>query len=327
MGIKNLNRYLLQNCKNKSIQKKHLEFFRGKTIVIDTSIYLYKYAETGELIKSMHHMISVLIHYKIKPIFIFDGKPPKEKSDMLKKRRLEKQTAENKYNNLKLQLETNDSATQESKKEIQQQLSNLKKKFVRIQSKDIESVKELLISHNIQHIVAEGEADSVCASMVIQKKAWACMSDDTDMFVYGCIRIMRNFDLPTQTIMLYNINGILKELSLTLQEFREIIVLSGTDYNLHQKISLYKALNLHKEYKKSQTSIQNTTFYEWLFNNTSERILTEERSSGGKRRDADASNLRSLDASLQKLHDIYCMFDIRRDVGGTVDEGLKTPKK
>ena len=80
MGIKNLNRYLLENCKNQSIQKKHLELFRGKTIVIDTSIYMYKYAETGELIESMYHMISVLLHYKISPVFVFGGKPPKELS-------------------------------------------------------------------------------------------------------------------------------------------------------------------------------------------------------------------------------------------------------
>lgn len=285
MGIKNLNRYLLDTCKNQSIQKKHLDLFQGKTIVIDTSIYLYKYAETGELIESMYHMISTLLYYKINPIFIFDGKPPKEKSDMLKKRKLDKQTAESKYNDLVAKAAT--ETTQEAKEEIQLELAKLKKQFVRIHPTDISAVKELMIAYGIQYIDASGEADRLCAKMVIQKVAWACMSDDTDMFVYGCTRIMRNLNLQTHSVMYYNMNGILRELKLPLQEFREIIVLSGTDYNLHQKVSLYKALKLHKEFKLSQ-SPQTQTFYEWLSQNH-----------------IPDSN---------QLYDIYRMFNIEDDI-------------
>ena len=91
MGIKNLNRYLLEKCTDKSIQKKHLGIFDGKTVVIDTSIYLYKFIETNELIENMYLMISILLHYKIHPIFVFDGKPPKEKNDTLRKRKMDKQ--------------------------------------------------------------------------------------------------------------------------------------------------------------------------------------------------------------------------------------------
>ena len=40
MGIKCMNRYLMQNCKNGSISKKSLSFLRNKKIAIDTSIYL-----------------------------------------------------------------------------------------------------------------------------------------------------------------------------------------------------------------------------------------------------------------------------------------------
>lgn len=279
MGIKNLNRYLLENCKNQSIQKKHLDIFRGKTIVIDTSIYLYKYAETGELIENMYHMISVLLYYHITPVFIFDGKPPKEKQDMLKKRKMDKQTAETKYNILKSQVSIETS--QETKEEIQIEMAKLKKQFVRIKPNDIEAVKELIILYGINYIDAEGEADRLCAKLVIQKKAWACMSDDMDMFVYGCTRIMRHLSLHNHTVVYYNLNGILRELKLPLQEFREIIILSGTDYNLHQKVSLYKALKLHKEYKQSNTT---QDFYTWL----SEKHIPD----------------------LQQLYHIYSMFDI-----------------
>ena len=291
MGIKNLNRYLLENCKNQSIQKKHLELFSNKTIAIDTSIYMYKYAETGELIESMYHMISVLRHYKIHPIFVFDGKPPKEKSDMLKKRKLDKQTAESKYNSLKSQLDSTETS-QEAKEEIQIELAKLKKQFVRLQPNHIQAVKELMLAYGIQYIDAEGEADRLCAKMVIQKTAWACMSDDMDMFVYGCTRIIRHLSLQSHTIIYYNMNGILRELKLPLQEFREIIVLSGTDYNLHQKVSLYKALKLHKEYKQAIDTQSTQSFYGWL----SEKHIPD----------------------LQQLYDIYRMFDIGDDTQSSI---------
>ena len=38
MGIKNLNRFLLDNCNKKSITKIHLSKLSGKKLVIDVSI-------------------------------------------------------------------------------------------------------------------------------------------------------------------------------------------------------------------------------------------------------------------------------------------------
>jgi 5'-3' exonuclease len=324
MGIKNLNKFLLDNCKKHSIQKKHLKIFHGKIITIDTSIYMYKYAEKGKLIESMYDMISVLLYYKIHPIFIFDGKPPKEKYDIIKKRKQDKQQAEEKYNLLKDQLDeirqdskdptaitaTTPSLQKPDTKEgmwedevrankILSEMTKLKNQFVRIYPKDIEAVKELMIQHGVQYIDAEGEADQLCAKMVIQKNAWACMSDDTDMFVYGCTRIMRYFNLNKHTVVYYNTNSILRELNLSLQEFREIIVLSGTDYNIHQKISLYKAFKLHKEYNASGSlniphsygcgrdfNQEKLSFYEWL------------------------SKKYTID--IKKLYNVYRMFDISR---------------
>jgi 5'-3' exonuclease len=292
---------------------------------------MYKYAEKGKLIESMYDMISVLLYYKIHPIFIFDGKPPKEKYDIIKKRKQDKQHAEEKYNLLKDQLDeirqdskdtnttdtnttdTNTTAiisslqkpkTIEEMREdevrtnrILSEMTKLKNQFVRIYPKDIEAVKELMIQHGVQYIDAEGEADQLCAKMVIQKNAWACMSDDTDMFVYGCTRIMRYFNLNKHTVVYYNTNSILRELNLSLQEFREIIVLSGTDYNIHQKISLYKAFKLHKEYDASgalhlphsygcsrECNQEKLSFYEWL------------------------SKKYTID--IKKLYNVYRMFDI-----------------
>ena len=58
MGIKHLNRFLKENCSKNSIRKIELHQMRGKRIVIDTSIYLYKYMSDDALIENMYQVLS-----------------------------------------------------------------------------------------------------------------------------------------------------------------------------------------------------------------------------------------------------------------------------
>ena len=78
MGIRNLNRYLRDNCPE-SIRCINMSDLSGKRIAVDISIYLYKYAADGSLIENIYLMLAVFRHYNVIPIFIFDGKPPTEK--------------------------------------------------------------------------------------------------------------------------------------------------------------------------------------------------------------------------------------------------------
>ena len=71
MGIKYLNSFLRKNCGN-NIALISLSALRHKTIVIDTSIYLYRYEMEGALIENFYYMISLFLHHKITPIFIFE---------------------------------------------------------------------------------------------------------------------------------------------------------------------------------------------------------------------------------------------------------------
>ena len=49
MGIRYLNKYLVEHCQE-CIEKKHLKDLYGKTIVVDISIYLYKYLMSYNLV-------------------------------------------------------------------------------------------------------------------------------------------------------------------------------------------------------------------------------------------------------------------------------------
>ena len=265
MGIKNLNRYLLSHCTEQSIHKIHLKSLANKTIVIDTSIYLYKFIAENTLIGNMYQLITIFQHYKITPIFIFDGKPPEEKRQLLMQRYYEKRDAEQKYNKLYEKIETDESISTEEKQKQMKEIENLKRKFVRIKEQDIQKTKELLDAYGVEYYDAPEEADQLCVLFVKEKRAYACMSDDMDMFLYGCDYVLRGLSLQNHSVLLYDMNSILRELNMDLQLFREIMVLSGTDYNIDEKTSLFETIKWYSKYKKTPTE---RTFYEWLIENT-----------------------------------------------------------
>ena len=105
MGIQHLNSYFRKYATIKAINKIGLKELSGKKIVIDASIYLYRFMTEGALLENMYIMISIFQRYKIIPIFIFDGIAPPEKSQLLEKRSQDKKIAENEYNKLKEELE------------------------------------------------------------------------------------------------------------------------------------------------------------------------------------------------------------------------------
>ena len=249
MGIKYLNRYLTNHCSANSISKKSLSDFRNRVLVIDTSIYLYRFAETNMLVEGFYNLVSIFKKYHITPIFVFDGKPPAEKKELLEKRRAEKNTAEKIYNELKTQLaDTGLGETGDKKQELINEMETLKKKFVRIKPADIQTVKRLLSAYGTLCIDSLGEADQLCAYMVRNNYAWACVSDDMDMFLYGCTRSIRHISLMHQTGILYNTPEIVKELQMTQEIFTDIAILSGTDYNIHQKVNLYEIMKQYATY-------------------------------------------------------------------------------
>lgn len=263
MGIPNLNRYLIKTCSN-CIENKKLEFLSGKTIVIDTSIYLYKFLGQDKLIENFYLLIYTLKHYNITPVFVFDGKPPEEKKEILSKRKESKENAENEFNSLALKLSESDLSENEIE-DINFQLSKLRKQFIRVKNEYVLSVKNLMTICGSSYIESSGEADVICAEMVINGQAWACLSDDMDLFVYGCNRVLRYISLINHTVIFYNFDEILKNLKIDFDNFKKILVLSGTDYNCESNNNIFSIFKYYKKFKKTNLNI---CFYDWLEENS-----------------------------------------------------------
>jgi flap endonuclease-1 len=262
MGIKQLNRFIKNNVKD-SMKLISIKELSGKKIAIDISIYMYKYASDGNLIENIYLMLAIFRHYDIIPIFIFDGKPPIEKKEVLIKRSEEKKEAEEEFNKLKSILTNNSNIDNDEKQELVNNMDLLKKKFIRISKNDIQNVKQIIRAYGATYYDAPCEADELCAMLTIKEKVWACLSEDMDMFVYGCPRVIRYFSLLNHTAVLYDMKEILEKLNLTQKELREICVLSGTDYNINNENScnIYTTFKYFRNYKKENSS---DDFYNWL---------------------------------------------------------------
>jgi flap endonuclease-1 len=287
MGIKYLNKYLQSNCK-KSIRQISLHELRDKKIVIDTSIYLYRFLGENALLENFYLMISIFREYNIIPLFIFDGKPPKEKFELLKKRKIDKKNAEMKYNELECKIKDSvGDMDPVEEKEIKDSMEILKKDFIRLHHTDIENVKSLFQAYGVSYIEAPGEADKLCAKMVCKNKAYACLSEDMDLFVYGCSRVLRYMSLLKKTVVMYNMKDILNELNLSMEDFRSICIVSGTDYTIEinnnnnnsnnnnnnntNGNNLVRTLKYFKKYQKYKKN-EDDRFYEWLETNTKHDI-------------------------------------------------------
>jgi len=278
MGIRYLNNYLRDKCAN-SIRVTNIADLSGKKIAVDISIYLYKYEADNALLENIYLMLSIFRYYNVIPIFIFDGKPPPEKKELLVKRKEDKREAQKEYNVLKNTLENADCDDGE-KQDIINTMDQLKKQFINITRGKTELVKDLIRAFGLTYYDAPGEADELCALLVVKKIVWACMSEDMDLFVYGCSRVLRYFSLINHNVVMYSMKGILEELGLTHSEFKEICILSGTDYNIHantsvsgnakknKDITLYDTLKLFHKYKDNKDKDTKVSFYSWLQSNT-----------------------------------------------------------
>ena len=308
MGIKDLNRLLREKCSKQSICKQSLRYIENKTIVIDTSIYLYRFMSENALMDNMYLLISILLSSNITPIFIFDGKPPPEKQKILVRRRMEKKEAEQKYKTIQNKLSTL-SVNDNDKPELLIEMEQLRQQFIRITDNDIQKVKGLMAAYGVAYYDAPGEADEICAYMVKTGIAWACLSDDMDMFLYGCPVVLRNISLIHQTVLIYDTSLILHDLNISESLFRGIVVLSGTDYNLNTEITLHGAIELFHNYMTGNIHITNgeatlNRFYEWVYTHTNGMINLNELYHINRMFNVDNINCRDDIKQLQ-LHPLY----------------------
>ena len=309
MGVRFLNT-LIKRMAPRALKYVSLSQYSGKTIVIDTSIYIHKYLASNSLMESMYFMISQFKYLNITPVFIFDGVAPAEKKGVLNARASVRENALEQYNRLGTLLHKSEevvdatdepsisnatstySVDYECPEQIRRRMQALKRRFIRISNFELNDLKRLMREFGVEYIESDGESDLLCAYLVKCGFAQACMSDDMDLFLYGCPVVLRHVNIWHSTGVEYTLDTILDDMRISLHGFQMVCILSGTDYTSnggdsdvdiefkqpprHLKFRIYLSdlLKSYQEYQNSrvlhdddteQPQIQfDTAFYDWV---------------------------------------------------------------
>lgn len=261
MGIKGLNKYFRENCCENSITSISIHEMKGKTIVIDTSIFMYKFLEQDKLLENMFKMVNSFLQNNITPIYIFDGKPETIKNSIVTKRIKKRNDAYEKMNNLQKELDSDNSKENEK---MNEKIQRLKKQSTRVTMKHILDLKDGLKSLGVVCYDAVYEADGLCASFLRSNKAWACMSDDMDMFAYGCNVVIREWNIHTNKGKIHYTDKICKDIGIPIDHLSQVLILVGNDYVQNKpKISIQQAIDWYKSFIMDYSG----HFYSWLVKN------------------------------------------------------------
>ena len=166
----------------------------------------------------------------IKPVFIFDGKPPELKKGTLEQRRKRKEQAQKK---MQIALEQGD---EQAAKRYAQQTSKLTPQMA-------EQAKELLTHLGIPYIQAPSEGEAEAADLVQRNLAYAAASQDYDSLLFGASRLLRNLSttgrrkVPRQNRyiqiepQIISLDKTLNSNNLNRYQLIWLALLSGTDFN------------------------------------------------------------------------------------------------
>jgi flap endonuclease-1 len=161
-----------------------------------------------------------LMENGIKPVYVFDGKPPELKLHELETRRQKRTEA---TANLQIAKESGD----------QEQILKATKMTVRVTKQHNEETKELLRLMGVPIVDAPSEAEATCAALCRDGKVYAAATEDADCLTFGTKTLVRNLMAPEsakKTILEVNLERVLEQLGITMDQFIDFCILSGCDY-------------------------------------------------------------------------------------------------
>ncbi|MEM1581016.1 MAG: flap endonuclease-1 [Candidatus Bathyarchaeia archaeon] len=205
-----------------------------------------------------------LLELGIKPIYIFDGKPPALKEAEIKSRMKVKEEAIKKY-----EVALREGKIEEARK-YAQMTSHLKDYMS-------EDAKHLLTLMGVPWVQAPSEGEAQAAHLARKGDANFCASQDYDSLLFGAPYLLRNLTisgrrkLPRKDVYveitpeIIELNRVLKELGITREQLIDIGILIGTDFNPEgvKGIGPKSALKLIKTYgslENALPSIKNAEF-------------------------------------------------------------------
>ncbi|XP_040837929.1 flap endonuclease 1 [Ochotona curzoniae] len=234
MGIQGLAK-LIADVAPSAIRENDIKSYFGRKVAIDASMSIYQFliavrqggdvlqneeGETTSHLMGMFYRTIRMMENGIKPVYVFDGKPPQLKSGELAKRSERRAEAEK-------QLQQAQAAGAE------EEVEKFTKRLVKVTKQHNDECKHLLSLMGIPYLDAPSEAEASCAALVKAGKVYAAATEDMDCLTFGSPVLMRHLTaseakkLPIQE---FHLSRILQELGLNQAQFVDLCILLGSDY-------------------------------------------------------------------------------------------------
>lgn len=249
----------------KCIKKGFIYYYihKGRKVAIDASMCLYQFliavrAEGAQLTsvdgETTSHLMGFfyrtirLLEHGIKPLYVFDGKPPDLKSGELAKRAGRREEAQKAL----------DKATEDGN---EADMEKFQRRLVKVTKEHAEEVKELLKLMGVPFVEAPCEAEAQCAALVKTGKVYATATEDMDALTFGSNVLLRHLtfsEARKMPVKEFHYNKVLEGFGLTSKEFIDLCILLGCDYcDGIRGIGPKRAIELMNTHKDIETILEN----------------------------------------------------------------------
>ena len=248
-------------------EKTTLEAFSNKIIAIDAYNAIYQFLASirgpdglqltdseGRITSHLSGLLYRNVNFLslgIKPVYVFDGKPPSLKTAEIERRKQIKKDATIKYE------KAISEGNLEDARKYAQQTTSMKDGMVK-------ESKEFLTYFGIPFIEAPSEGEATAAHLTNTGQAYASASQDYDSILCGAKRLVRNFTssgrrkIPNRNTYIDIVPEIietkktLESVKMSREELIDIGILIGTDFNPNgfERIGPKTALKLIKQHKR-----------------------------------------------------------------------------
>lgn len=234
MGIQGLSKVIADNAP-KAIRENSIGQYFGRKVAIDASMSIYQFliavrsegnmltnsaGETTSHLMGIFYRTIRMMENGIKPLYVFDGKPPEMKSGELGKRAVKRASAEEAISNAK---ENGDIAA----------LDKFNRRTVKVTKKHNEECQQLLKLMGVPFIQAPSEAEAQCAALAKAGIVFGAGSEDMDTLTFATPVLLRHLtfsEARKMPISEIHLDTMLEGLELTHEQFIDLCILLGCDY-------------------------------------------------------------------------------------------------
>jgi len=292
MGVLGLSKLICDKAPS-AVKESLIKNYFGRKVAIDASMAIYQFLiairqdgnqltnDEGEVtshLAGLFYRTIRLLENGIKPVFVFDGKPPQMKSGELAKRAERREEAEKQL------------AKAHEAGEVEE-IDKFSRRLVKVTKEHMADCKKLLRLMGVPIVQAPTEAEAQCAALVKAGKVYATATEDMDALAFHSGRLLRHMtfsEARKMPIQEFVYDKVLAELEMTHEQFVDLCILLGCDYcESIRGIGPKRAYDLIQQYKSIEEILKNidvkkyTVPEDWVYKSARQLFLNPDVSESG----------------------------------------------